>query len=417
MGKIKQIIAKQILNAKGNPTIETAVVLSDGAVGIASVPSGTSIGSYEAVELTDKDPLHYRGMGVMKAIQNIETSIAPKLFGMEASKQQEIDKLMIELDGTQNKSHLGANAILSVSIAVARAAAVSAKTPLFLYLRQFTKAQLHIPLPLMNVINGGKHAIDTFDFQEFLLVPASSKSFPIALESSVAIVNALRDILHTNGLSTLMGDEGGFAPKVSTNYDAFSLLSQAIETTNQRLGFDIFLGLDAASSMFYTNGQYHIKDKNQGLSAKSLNDYYAELAKQFHIIYFEDLCSEDDWDGWADAVVKLSHGALIVGDDLIATNPYRLQMALDKKAVTGIVIKPNQIGTVLESIAVIEVAKAAGLKIVVSHRSGETNDDFIADFAVAVGADYCKFGAPVRGERVAKYNRLSQIDQQLKSLK
>lgn len=274
-----------------------------------------------------------------------------------------------------------------------------------------------MPTPLFNVINGGRHAPDTFDFQEFIVIPASSKPWPDALQAGVAIVDSLRDVLKTNGLSTLVGDEGGFAPRVSTNHDAYALLSQAIETTNQRLGFDVFLGTDVASSNFYRNGQYHIKDKAQSLSAKALNDYYVELAKQYHILYLEDPCSEDDWDGWTDAVTKLAHETLIVGDDLVATNPYRLQMAINKKAITAFIIKPNQIGTVSESIAVVEMARAAGLKIIVSHRSGETNDDFIADLAVGVGADYCKFGAPVRGERVAKYNRLSQIDLYLKALK
>lgn len=418
MAKIKQISAREIINGKGIPTIETSVLLSDGSIGIASAPGGTSIGSYEAAELRDKDLMRYRGMGVMKAVQNVETVISPKLSGMDANKQQEIDKTMIEMDGTQNKSHLGANTILSVSMSVAKAAAQSEVTPLFLYLNQLIpKTPLHMPTPLFNVINGGKHAPDTFDFQEFLLVPASSKPYAESLLGGVGVVDSLRDVLRNNGYSTLVGDEGGFAPKMSTNHDAFSLLVQAIEGTTQRLGFDMFLGIDAASTTFYANGQYRIKDKQQGISSKSLNDYYQELAKQFHLLYLEDICAEDDWDGWNDAVTKLSRESLIVGDDLIATNPYRLQMAIDKKAITAVIIKPNQIGTVLESLAVVQMARAAGLKVIVSHRSGETNDDFIADFAVAVGAEYCKFGAPVRGERVAKYNRLSQIDLQLKALK
>lgn len=417
MAKIKQITARQILGSKGIPTVEATVTLNDGTMGIASCPYGTSIGSYEAVELRDHDQMHYKGLGVLKAVQNIETVISPKLVNMDITKQREIDKAMIEMDGTQNKSRLGSNAMLSISMAVARAAAISSKMPLFLYLRQFTNAQMHIPIPLFNIINGGMHAVDTFDFQEFLVLPASSKPYAEALEEGLAIDSALKDLLHNNGLSTLTGDEGGFAPKVPTNYDALSLLSQAIETTNLRLGFDIFLGLDAAASTFFRNGQYHIKDKAQNLSAKSLNEYYLELIQKFHMLYIEDICAEDDWEGWADAVTKLSKSILIVGDDLVATNPYRLQMAIDKKTITGVVIKPNQIGTVLEALAVVEVAKAANLKIIVSQRSGETNDDFIADFAVAVGADYCKFGAPIRGEHAAKYNRLSQIEQQLKLLK
>lgn len=418
MAKIKDITARQIMNAKGNPTLETTVTLSDGITETASCPTGTSIGSYEAMDLHDQDQLHYQGLGVQKAIQIIQTSIAPKLMGIEATHQQEIDKTMIEMDGTQNKSRLGGNTILSVSMAVAKAAAKSSVMPLFLYLHQFvSNTPLRMPTPLFNLINGGKHAPDTFDFQEFLLVPASSKTYSQSLEIGVSVTNALKNLLLTNGFSTLTADEGGFAPRVATNHDAFSLFSQAIDTTNQRLGFDVFLGIDAAASSFYHNNQYHIKDKAQGLSAKTLSEYMAELSKQYHILYIEDLCAEDDWEGWIQANTLLGKEALIVGDDLIATNPYRLQMALDKKTVSGVVVKPNQIGTVLEALAVVEVARAAGLKIIVSHRSGETNDDFIADFAVAVGADYCKFGAPVRGEHIAKYNRLSQIEQQLQLLK
>lgn len=420
MAKIKQITAREILNAKGNPTVEATVLLTDGATGTASCPAGTSIGSYEAMELRDKDNMHFRGLGVLKAITNIQTIIAPKIVGMDASHQADIDKLMIELDGTQNKSRLGANALLSVSMSVAKAAAASSVLPLFLYLRQFLgdkTVSLKVPTPLFNVINGGKHAPGTFNFQEFLLVPASSKTFSESLQIGTTIYYGLKDVLSLNGMSTLVGDEGGFAPKLPTNTEALSLLVQAIDTTNQKLGFDVFLGLDAASSTFYSNQQYHITDKQNGLSNKALNDFYADLIKQFHLLYLEDILSEDDWDGWVDAMGKLSQSVMVVGDDLIATNPYRLQMAIDKKAITGIVIKPNQIGTVIEALAVVEVARSAGIKIITSHRSGETNDDFIADFAVAVGSDYCKFGAPARGERVAKYNRLLQIEQHLKTLK
>lgn len=417
MAKIKQITAREILNATGIPTVEAIVTLADGTTATASCPTGTSIGLYEAVEIRDKDPQHFQGLGVMKAIQNIQTIIAPKLVGIEATAQQEIDKAMIELDGTQNKSRLGANAMLPVSMAVAKAGAQSSVMPLFLYLHQFIdKNPLHIPIPLFNLINGGKHAPDTYDFQEFLLVPASSQTYMQSLEHATVIASTLKGLLHTNGLSTLTTDEGGFAPQTTTNHDAFSLLSQAIEMANQRLGFDFFLGLDATASNFYRSSQYHIKDKAQNLSAKALIDYYLELTKQYHIIYAEGICAEDDWEGWKDGVSRLGHEAIIAGDDLVATNPYRLQMAIEKKAITGVVIKPNQIGTVLEAMAVVEVARAANLKIIVSSRSGETNDSFIADFAVAVGADYCKLGAPVRGEHTAKYNRLSQIEQHLKVL-
>ena len=419
MAKIKQIIANEILNAKGHPTIETIVILTDGAVGIASCPTGTSVGKYEAVEIRDKDEKRFQGLGVLNAIMNIEEIIAPALLGMDATKQPEIDKKMIALDGTVNKGRLGANAILSVSMAVAKAAAKSSILPLFLYLREFVKKEnipLKIPIPAFNVINGGKHAEGTIDFQEFLVIPASSKKFDESLIIGTNVYAALKKSLETNNLSTLIGDEGGFSPKVETNQDALLMLKQVIEGINLRLGFDVFLGLDAASSNFFLNQQYHIHDKSIGLSSKDLISFYKTLNNDYHLLYLEDGLAEDDWDGWTELYAEMSEQTLIVGDDLTCTNPYRLQMALDKKTITGIIIKPNQIGTVIEALAVVEMARQANLKIIVSHRSGETNDDFIADFAVAASADYVKFGAPARGERVAKYNRLLQIEKQIKSL-
>jgi enolase len=419
MAKIKQITANEILNAKGHPTIETIVILTDGAVGIASCPSGTSVGKYEAIEIRDKDEKRFQGLGVRNAIMNIEEIIAPGLLGMDATKQQDIDKKMISLDGTVNKGRLGANAILSVSMAVAKAAAKSSILPLFLYLREFIKKEnvpLKIPIPAFNVINGGKHAEGTIDFQEFLVIPASSKKFDESIIIGTNVYAALKKSLETNNLSTLVGDEGGFSPKVETNQDALLMLKQVIEGINLRLGFDVFLGLDAAAGNFFTNQQYHIRDKSISLSSKDLVSFYKTLNNDYHLLYLEDGLAEDDWDGWRQLYAEMSQQTLIVGDDLIATNPYRLQMALDKKTITGIIIKPNQIGTVIEALAVVEMARQANLKIIVSHRSGETNDDFIADFAVAVSADYVKFGAPARGERVAKYNRLLQIERQIKSL-
>jgi len=419
MAKIKQISAREILNAKGNPTVETVVILSDGATGIASSPTGTSVGKYEAVDLKDNDISRYQGLGVLNAIMNIDKLIAPNLIGMDASKQQEIDKKMIDLDGTPNKSRLGANATLSVSMAVAKASAKSSVLPLFLYLREFIKKEnmpLKIPTPLFNLINGGKHAQDNFDFQEFLIIPATSKPYEESLKMATDIYNSLRKNLETNNLSTLVGDEGGFSPKLATNQDALLLLKRSIESINLRVGFDVFFGMDAASNSFYSQNSYHIKDKSSSLSAKDLIAFYKMLNEQYHFLYLEDGLVEDDWDNWSELCKELSGQTLIVGDDLIATNPYRLQTALAKKAITGIIIKPNQIGTVIEALAVVEMARQAGLKITVSHRSGETNDDFIADFAVAASADYVKFGAPARGERVAKYNRLLQIQSQLKAL-
>lgn len=419
MAKIKQIVAREILNAKGQPTVEATVILSDGATGIASSPTGTSVGQYEAVDLRDLDPKRYQGLGVLNAVKNIETIIAPVLLGIDATKQQEIDKKMIELDGTLNKSRLGANTTLAVSMAVAKASARSSVLPLFLYLREFVKKEnlpLKIPTPAFNLINGGKHANGTLDFQEFLVIPATSKIYEDSLRIASDIYNSLRKNIETNNLSTLIGDEGGFSPKLATNQEALLLLERSINSINLRIGFDLFLGLDTAADNFYSEGKYHIRDKTTSLSSKDLVDYYKNIDQQFHLIYLEDGLSEDDWDGWADLSLAIGNQTLIVGDDLTATNPYRLQTALNKRAITGVIIKPNQIGTVIEALAVVEIARLAGLKIIVSHRSGETNDDFIADFAVAASADYVKFGAPVRGERVAKYNRLLQISNQLKSL-
>jgi enolase len=395
------------------------VILSDGATGIASSPTGTSVGKYEAVDLKDNDQARFQGLGVLNALMNVNKLIAPNLIGMDASRQQEIDKKMIDLDGTSNKGRLGANATLSVSMAVAKASAKSSVLPLFLYLREFIKKEslpLKIPSPLFNLINGGKHAEDNFDFQEFLVIPATSKSYEESLKMVSDIYYSLRKNIETNNLSTLIGDEGGFSPKLASNQEALLLLKRAVESTNLRLGFDVFFGMDTAADNFYSQNQYHIKDKSSSLSAKDLIAFYKMLNEQYHFLYLEDGLSEDDWDNWTELCSQLGSQMLIVGDDLTATNPYRLQTALQKKAITGIIIKPNQIGTVIEALAVVEMARAAGLKITVSHRSGETNDDFIADFAVAASADYVKFGAPARGERVAKYNRLSQIQNQLKSL-
>jgi enolase len=420
MAKIKQILSREILNAKGHPAIETTVILTDGASGVASSPSGTSVGKYEAVEIRDMDEKKFQGQGVQNAILNIEEIIAPSLLGMDASRQQDIDKKMIDLDGTHNKARLGANATLSVSMAIAKAAARSSVLPLFLYLREYIKKEntpLKIPTPAFNVINGGKHAqAGNLDFQEFLLIPATSKTYDESLNIGTSVYFSLSKLLQTNNLSTLLGDEGGFSPSVQTNQDALVLLKQAVEASNLRLGFDVFLGLDAAANNLYSEQKYHIKDKSISLSSKDMIDFYNLLNKDYHFLYLEDGLSEDDWEGWTELCTKLSQQTLIVGDDLTVTNPYRLQTALDKKTITGIIIKPNQIGTVIESLAVVEMARQAGLKIIVSHRSGETNDDFIADFSVAASADYVKFGAPVRGERVAKYNRLLQIEKQIKSL-
>lgn len=420
MAKIKNITSRQILNSKGQPTLETTVVLDDSAFGTASVPAGTSTGTHEAKELRDNDSGKFGGLGVLNAISNVQNILAPALVGMEATQQQDIDRKMIELDGTTDKSRLGANAILSISMAVAKAAARSASLPLFLHLKQFIKTtdtNIKMPTPLFNVVNGGMHAQSgSFDFQEFIICPASSKTFSEALELGTNIYFSLKKTLLNNNLSTLIADEGGFSPKLATNQDALAILKQAIDATNLRLGFDVFMGMDAASNNFYSEQKYRIKDKSGDMSSDDLIKFYEMLNTSYHFLYLEDGLSEDDWDSWVNLTNRLSSETIIVGDDLTVTNPVRLQNAIAKKAITGILIKPNQIGTVIETLAVVEMAKEAGLKVIVSHRSGETNDDFIADFAVAVSADYCKFGAPQRGERIAKYNRLLQIEQQISSL-
>ena len=419
MAKIKHIFAREILNAKGNPTVEATVILSDNVKGTASCPSGTSVGKYEAAEIKDADPQRYNGLGVLKAIDNINSIIAPKLIGVEAEKQTQIDKIIIELDSTINKSRLGVNAILPISMACAKASAKSSGLPLFIYLRQFLQKEiaLKIPTPAFNFINGGKHADGNLDFQEILAIPATSKTFSQSLQMADSIYFSLKNLIKERNGVTLVGDEGGFSPLLATNYDAILLLKSAIDESKFRFNYDVFMGMDLASSNFYKDGKYTIKDKQQALSTDELLEFYRNLNHDFRFLYMEDPFAEDDFSGWTKINQEFLGQTLIVGDDLVATNPYRLQMALEKKAITGLIVKPNQIGTVIEALAVVEIARQSGLKIIVSHRSGETNDDFIADFAVAAGADYVKFGAPARGERVAKYNRLLEIEEHLKTLK
>ncbi len=419
MAKIKTIEAYEILNAKGLPTIETTVVLSDGKTGVASCPTGEKVGHYEASDLKDSDDKRFEGQGVNKAISNIKNFIAPALIGKEAARQQEIDRIMIDLDGTQNKSRFGANAIFAVSMAVAKAGAESSVLPLFLYLRQFLKKDhegLKIPVPIFNFINGGGGENRLADFYEFLIVPASSKSYLESIQIGEAIRKSLKQTIETKYAKSVDDYGEGFTPDLATNKEAFSLIQQAVESTYVKLGFDVFFGLNSRASAFFKNGKYHIKDNPTPISSNDLINYYVELNKNIHLLYVEDALDQDDWTGWSELYEKLSATTIIAGSDLIATNPYRLQMAIDKKTVNAIVIKPNQIGTVIESLAIAEVAKETGLKVIVSHRSNETNDDFIADFSVAVTTDYIKIGSLARGENIAKYNRLLQIDNQLKIL-
>lgn len=412
MAKIKEIRASEILNAKGLPAIETTVVLNDGKIGVASCPTGESIGNYEALELKDKDEKRFEGQGVLRAITNIKNIIEPALLGTQAEQQQEIDRIMIDLDGTQNRSRLGANAMLSVSMAVAKAAAESSVLPLFLYLRQFVKKDhglLKIPVPIFNLISSS-------DFHEFLIVPASSKPYTESIQIAEAIHKSLRKNLEAKSAIVYSVYEEGFTPSLSSNIEAFSFLQQAAEDANIRTGFDVFLGLNSKASLFFKDGKYRIKDIPTSLSAQELVNYYVELNRNVHLLYLEDPLDQNDWEGWRFLFEKMSATTIIAGGDLIATNPYRLQMALDKKTVNGIVIKPSQVGTVIESLAIAEAAKETGLKIIVSHRSSETNDDFLSDFSVAVAADYIKIGSLTRGENIAKYNRFLQIENQLKIL-
>lgn len=412
MSKIKKVLAREILNSKGIPTVEVMVGLDNGIWSTSSCPTGTSVSKYEAKEVRDSDRSRYVGLGVQAAVNSVNNVISSKLIGIEPQKQNEIDRLMIELDGTADKEKLGVNAILPVSMAVAKTAAKDQNLPLFMYLRGFLsldKKNYKIPTTAYNVINGGKHAGNNLDFQEFFVIPASSIEYPQSLNMAVNIYQTLKRIIHDKGMGTLVGDEGGFGPVLSTNRDALLILGEAISVSGYRQNYEVYLGIDCAANSFFDKNSYSIKDKEESLASKDLVEAYVNLNREFNLLYLEDPMSEDDWEGWQMLNLALIGNTLIVGDDLISTNPIRLQNAIEKKAVGGIIIKPNQIGTVIETLAVVEMARYAGLKIIVSHRSGDTNDDFIADFAVGAGADYVKFGAPSRGERIAKYNRLLEI--------
>lgn len=418
MPKIKEIKAREILDSRGNPTIETKIILDNDILGIASVPSGASLGKYEALELRDADMNRYFGLGVLKAVGNVNQVIGPKLLGFDPTKQEEIDRLMIDLDGTENKSKLGANSLLSVSLAVASAASKSQKLPLYRYLNSLYGETLpttieKMPTPTFNIINGGKHGAGNLDFQEFHVVPATTKPYHEALRIGEEIYQKLKEVLiHRNAIRSV-GDEGGFAPNLFTNLDTLEIILEAVKLTPHVFGRDVFLGLDIAASNFKKADGYQIKDKPNSLSANEFIDYLINLNKEYQLLILEDPLDEDDWEDWARLTQLLGKGTLIVGDDLLATNLLRLKQAIDKRLCTTILIKPNQAGTLSETLEVVKTARAGGFKVIVSHRSGETNDTFIADFAVAVGSDYVKFGAPARGERVAKYNRLLEIEEEL----
>lgn len=422
MSKIKHIWAREILDSRGIPTVETACMLDNGGVTVSSVPAGTSTGSHEALELRDVDNPRYLGQGVLKAVENVNTVLAASLVGMDPTDQISVDKKLVEVDGTENKSKFGANAILSVSEVVARAGSAVANQPLYAWIYQLASKgnitkSVKIPTPLFNMINGGAHGAGNLDFQEFWVVPASNKNFKDGLQMGAEIYQTIGQNLGHRGAIHSVGQEGGFAPNLFTNLDAFEVFIESIKQTNYSLGRDVFLGLDVAANSFYRDGEYIIKDRTGGMNDNQFLEFYKNLYDQYKIAIIEDPYQEDAWDSWKKMVSTLSDSLLVVGDDILVTNPKRVQKAIDEKACNAAVIKPNQIGTVTETLNVVKMVKDAGWKVVVSHRSGETNDSFIADFAVGVAADFIKSGAPARGERVAKYNRLISIEAELARIK
>ena len=411
MSTIKNTKAREILDSRGNPTLEVEVKLVDGTIGRAAVPSGASTGKYEAVELRDGDASRFNGLGVLKAVTNVNEHIAPAIIGMVATDQAAIDHKLIELDGTANKSHLGANAILGTSLAVAHAAANLLNMPLYHYLGGV--ATYTLPVPMLNILNGGKHASDSTDFQEFMVVPAGATSFSHALQIGTEVYHCLKGVLKDKGLNTNVGDEGGFAPALSSNKQAVEAILSAIEKAGYKPGKDCFIALDPAASQFYEDGKYILSREGISLSTKEMVDYYVKWVSSYPIISIEDGMAEDDWDGWQLLSEKLGSKAQLVGDDLYATNVDRLSKGISLKASNSILIKPNQIGTLTETIAAIQMAQQAGWTAVVSHRSGETEDTTIADLAVGLNTGLIKAGAPCRSERIAKYNRLLRIEDEL----
>jgi enolase len=418
MASIESVKAREILDSRGNPTIEAEVVLVDGNAGIASVPSGASTGKYEAVELRDGDKSRYRGLGVLKAIEHVNTEIASAIVSMSALEQAAIDQRLIELDGTANKARLGANALLATSLAVAKAGASLRGVPLYRYLGGTRAKQL--PVPMLNILNGGKHASNSVDFQEFMIAPVGAANFHKAMQISSEVYHSLRKVLENKGLSTNVGDEGGFAPQLPSNKDALELILAAIGRAGYKAGQDLFIALDSAASTFYQGGEHHgahgkyvLSREGVTLSSTEMIDYYVKLVSDYPVISIEDGLAEDDWANWSLLTARLGKQVQIVGDDLYATNMKRLEKGIAQKASNSILIKPNQIGTLSETLAVIKRAQQVGWTTIISHRSGETEDTTIADLAVASNAGFIKAGAPCRSERLAKYNRLLRIEEEL----
>ena len=408
---IDEVIAREILDSRGNPTLEVDVYLEDGIWGRAAVPSGASTGTREAVELRDGDQSRYLGKGVLRAVDNVNETIANELIGMQVTEQAAIDRMMIELDGTEHKAKLGANAILGVSLAVAKAASAWLGLPLYRYLGGPNARRL--PIPMMNIMNGGKHADNNVDLQEFMVMPVGAPTFSDALRMGVEVYHTLKKLLHSQGLSTAIGDEGGFAPNLPNNEAAIQAIVQAIRAAGYEPGTQASIALDPAASEFYQDGKYHLTGEGKMLSPAEMVDYYAALVDKYPIISIEDGMAEDDWEGWGLLTKKLGQHVQLVGDDVFVTNTAYLRKGIEVGVANSILIKVNQIGTLTETLEAIEMAKRAGYTAVVSHRSGETEDTTIADIAVAMNAGQIKTGAPSRTDRVAKYNQLLRIEEQL----
>ncbi len=411
--RIDRIRGREILDSRGNPTVEVDVLLESGELGRAAVPSGASTGAHEAVELRDGDQGRYRGKGVLNAVGHVNDEIAAALRGADPSDQRAIDERLISLDGTANKSRLGANAVLGASLAVARAAAAASGQPLYRYLAG--DGELLMPVPMMNILNGGRHAQTKVDFQEFMVVPAGAPSYREGLRWGAEVFHALKESLHQRGLSTGQGDEGGFAPELDTNEQAMSLLVDAIERSGHRPGEEVFIALDPAASEFYRDGRYQLTGEGRSLDVQELVDRWATWIDRYPVISIEDGLAEDDWEGWRLLTSRLGKRVQLVGDDIFVTNVVRLRHGIEGGIANSILIKVNQIGTLTETLETMATARRAGYRTVVSHRSGETEDTFIADLAVATGAGQIKTGAPSRSERVAKYNRLLQIEEEVDS--
>lgn len=411
MSKIANISAREILDSRGNPTIEADVTLDSGITGRAAVPSGASTGEHEAVELRDEDKARYQGKGVLKAVANVNGEIRSSLIGQEATEQRRIDDTLISLDGTENKGRLGANATLAVSMAVAHAAAIDAALPLYRYLGGASATNL--PVPMMNIINGGSHADNSVDLQEFMIIPAGAPSFSEALRYGTEVFHSLKSVLSKRGLNTAVGDEGGFAPDLNSNEEAVAVILESIEKAGYRPGEDIYLGIDAASSEFFKDGNYDLKGEGRVLDAAGMKGLLADWVDRYPIVSIEDGMDENDWSGWQELTQEIGNKCQLVGDDLFVTNTIMLERGIRDKSANAILIKVNQIGTLSETLDAINMAQKAKFGVIVSHRSGETEDTTIADLAVATSAGQIKTGSLSRSDRIAKYNQLLRIEEQL----